>query len=567
MRRSAIAATAIAGLAWAVTAEGSYLRTSGESGRCASWPGCPAGTASTAASVVHRVGVALLALAVAWLLAAVLSRRRADRTLVGFTAGAALLLVAQVGVGGATAVEHSPAWLVLGHYALAALLALCLTTAAVLFWIPAGQRARAAGASRLPDALTVVTFVLLELGVAAALEGDGGTLGLAHRIAAGAGLALAIAVWLQAVRSRPRSHPLTLTAEAVAALFLAQAAIGIWVLAHGNATAADVLHAATTSLAWIGVCTLSAMSRMIPAPDPAPAAATDDAGWREVAADYVTLVKPRIMLLILITAAGAMAFAADGLPSLRLTLATLLGLGLSSGGASAINHYADRDIDQRMTRTAVRPVASGRVAPEAALGFGIGLMVASFAVLAVNVNVLTAMLALSGGLTYVVVYTYWLKRRTPQNIVWGGAAGAIPPLVGWAAVTGHVGLPAVFMFLIIFLWTPPHFWALAILAKREYARAGVPMLPVVRGDRETARQILIYTLLLVGISLLPFASHTFGWIYLAAALALGARFVQLAVRLVRDTAPPQARGLFLYSLVYLALLFVAIGVDRIRIGS
>jgi protoheme IX farnesyltransferase len=472
-----------------------------------------------------------------------------------------------VAVGAAIAVEHAPAWLVLGHYALAALLGLCLTAAAVLLWFPpAGRRWSAAG-SRLPDALTIVSLILLELGAAAALEGDGGALGLAHRIAAGAGLALAIAVWLQAVRSRPRNHPAALTAEAVAALFLAQAAIGIWVLAHGDAAAADVLHAATTSLAWLGVCTLSAMSRILPAPDPAPAASDRPAAAREIVADYVTLVKPGIMLLILVTAAGAMAFAADGLPSVRLTLATLLGLALSSGGASAINHYADRDIDQRMTRTAVRPVASGRVAPEAALGFGIGLMVASFAVLAVNVNVLTAVLALSGGLTYVLLYTYWLKRRTPQNIVWGGAAGAIPPLVGWAAVTGHVGLPAVFMFLIIFLWTPPHFWALAILAKREYAKAGVPMLPVVRGDRETARQILIYTLLLVGISLLPFASHTFGWIYLCAALVLGGRFVQLALRLVRDTAPPQARRLFLYSLAYLALLFVAIGVDRIRIGG
>ena len=567
MRRPAIAATAIAALAWAVTAEGSYLRTSGETRKCASWPGCPAGTATTSASIVHRIGVALLALGVLWLLVSVLRGRRADRALMAATVAAAGLTAAQVLVGAATAVDRAPAWLVLGHYALASLLALSLTVAAVLFWIPASRRVSTPGAARLPDALTAVTFVLLELGVAAALEGDGGALGLAHRAAAGAGLALALVVWWQAVRSRPRSHPFALTAEAVAALFLAQAAIGIWVLAHGDAAAADVLHAATTSLAWIGVCTLSAMSRLLPAPDPAPAAAAGRAGPREIVADYVTLVKPGIMLLILVTAAGSMAFAADGLPSLRLSLATLLGLALSSGGASAINHYADRDIDQRMKRTAVRPVASGRVAPEAALGFGIGLMIAAFVVLAVNVNILTALLALSGGLTYVLLYTYWLKRRTPQNIVWGGAAGAIPPLVGWAAVTGHVGLPAVFMFLIIFLWTPPHFWALAILAKREYAKAGVPMLPVVRGDHETARQILIYTLLLVGISVLPFASHTFGWIYLCAALALGARFVQLAVRLLRNTAPPQARGLFLYSLAYLALLFVAIGVDRVRIGS
>jgi heme o synthase len=284
---------------------------------------------------------------------------------------------------------------------------------------------------------------------------------------------------------------------------------------------------------------------------------------RAAASDFVTLTKPRIMLLILITAYGAMAFASRGFPELRLTAATLLGLGLSSGGASALNHYYDRDIDALMGRTATRPVPSGRVAPETALGFGAGLLASSFAVLALYVNVLTAVLAAGGGLFYVLVYTVWLKRRTPQNIVIGGAAGAVPPLVGWAAVTGDIGLPAVFMFAIIFYWTPPHFWALSILAKDEYAKAGVPMLPVVRGIDETARQILLYTILLAGVTVLPFLSHAFGGVYLAAALPLGAAFVYLAARLVRDTSAASARALFLYSLAYLALLFAAIGVDRI----
>ena len=219
------------------------------------------------------------------------------------------------------------------------------------------------------------------------------------------------------------------------------------------------------------------------------------------------------MLLILITAYGAMAFATDGLPEVRLTLVTLFGLALSSGGAAALNHVLDRDLDALMRRTAMRPVAAGRVSPEAATGFGVGLVAASTAVLALYVNPLTAALALSGALFYVVVYTWWLKRRTVQNIVIGGAAGAIPPLVGWAAVTGQVGLAALFMFAIVFYWTPPHFWALAILTKEDYARAGVPMLPVVRGDRETARQILLYTVMLVGLSVLPFLSQTFGAVY------------------------------------------------------
>jgi heme o synthase len=286
---------------------------------------------------------------------------------------------------------------------------------------------------------------------------------------------------------------------------------------------------------------------------------------RESLSDYVTLTKPRIMLFLLITAYGAMAFASDGLPRMELALVTLFGLGMSSGGASAINHVLDRDIDAMMRRTALRPVAAGRVSAEAATGFGIGLIVASTAVLALYVNVLTAALALSGALFYVVIYTWWLKRRTVQNIVIGGAAGAVPPLVGWAAVTGHVALPAVFMFALVFYWTPPHFWALAILTKDDYASAGVPMLPVVRGDRETAHQILLYTVLLFGLSLLPFLSQTFGLLYLIAAVALGGWFMLLAARLVRDTSRANARAVFLYSLAYLALMFAAIGVARINL--
>ena len=285
---------------------------------------------------------------------------------------------------------------------------------------------------------------------------------------------------------------------------------------------------------------------------------------RSVVADFVTLTKPRIMLLILITAYGAMAFAAGGFPPADVTIATLFGLGLSSGGASALNHYYDRDIDALMHRTALRPIPAGRVAPDTAMGFGIGLIVSSFAVLGLYVNLLTALLAVGGAVFYVVVYTIWLKRRTTQNIVIGGAAGAVPPLVGWAAITGEVGLAAVFMFAIIFYWTPPHFWALAILAKEEYAKAGVPMLPVVRGERETARQILLYTVLLTGVTVLPFLAGSFGATYLTIALVLDAAFLVFAVQLVRGTTRPAARNVFLYSLAYLALVFAAIGLDRIN---
>ena len=278
--------------------------------------------------------------------------------------------------------------------------------------------------------------------------------------------------------------------------------------------------------------------------------------------DHITLTKPRIMSLLLITGAGGMFVGAGGMPPLGDLGLMLLGLGLACGGASALNHVLDADIDKLMgKRTRSRPVATGRVAPSRALEFGLALSALSFVLLASFVNVLTAVLALVGNLFYVLVYTRWLKRSTPQNIVIGGAAGAVPPLVGWAAATGNLTLPALFLFAIVFFWTPPHFWALALLIKRDYEAARIPMLPVVRGERETTRQILLYSLVLVAVTLVPVAWRTLGLVYLAAALALGAWFVVLAWRLRKEPTPARASGLFHYSLAYLALLFVAMSVD------
>ena len=281
------------------------------------------------------------------------------------------------------------------------------------------------------------------------------------------------------------------------------------------------------------------------------------ASWR----DYVTMTKPRIMTLLLLTGAAGMFVGAQGVPALGTFAATMAGLALACGGASALNHVLDRDLDRLMRRTGHRPVAEDRVSPERALEFGLALMAFSFVLLASLVNVLTAALALVGGLFYVLVYTRWLKRTTPQNIVIGGAAGAVPPLVGWAAATGNLTLPALFLFLIVFFWTPPHFWALALVIKRDYAAARVPMLPVVRGDDETAKQIVWYSLVLVAVTLLPFAWHTAGAAYLAVALLLGALFLRLAWRLRRETTTARAVTLFHFSLLYLALLFVALAVD------
>jgi heme o synthase len=250
-----------------------------------------------------------------------------------------------------------------------------------------------------------------------------------------------------------------------------------------------------------------------------------------------------------------------GDPSLGLVALTCLGGALSAGGAGAINHVIDRDIDRAMHRTANRPVASGRVSPAAGLAFGIGLGVAAFVLLATTVNLLAAVLSLSGLLGYVFVYTLWLKRSTPQNIVIGGAAGAVPPLVAWAAVTGGLTGTPLYLFAIVFFWTPPHFWALSLLMKDEYARAGVPMLPVVRGERETRRQILLYTVLLYAVSQLPFCAGAFGTTYLVASVLLGAVFIYGAARLTREPQRRNALRLYLYSLAYLAALFAAMVAD------
>jgi protoheme IX farnesyltransferase len=287
-------------------------------------------------------------------------------------------------------------------------------------------------------------------------------------------------------------------------------------------------------------------------------------GVRQVLADYVTLTKPKVQLLLLLTTVTTMYVAGD--PSLSLVALTLLGGSLSAGGAAAVNHYWDRDIDAEMARTATRPVPSGRVSPRAALIYGLVLQVLSFALLAGTVNVLAAVLALSGFLGYVFVYTIWLKRRSPQNIVIGGAAGAVPPLVGWAAVTGGLDPAALYLFAIVFYWTPPHFWALSLLMKNEYARVGVPMMPVVHGERETRRQIVLYTVLLTALTLLPVVFGFFGALYGAVALALGSAFLVLALRLQRRADRRSALRTYLFSLAYLAALFAAMVADARLLG-
>ncbi len=357
-----------------------------------------------------------------------------------------------------------------------------------------------------------------------------------HRILAALALpplvALVAAAWLAHRRLLPWS---------VAALVLFGAAALL---------TAPAIHVAAAALSFAAALLATAATfRGAPAPR---------AAWR----DYVTLTKPRIMSLLLLTGLCGMFVGARGVPAAWLIVVTMLGLALACGGASALNHVIDRDIDRLMgERTRARPLAAERMPVDRALEFGLALSAFSFVVLAYAVNALTAALALVGNLFYVLVYTRWLKRTTPQNIVIGGAAGAVPPLVGWAAATGNLTLPALWLFLIVFFWTPPHFWALALLIRENYAAARVPMLPVVRGVRVTTRQIAVYSVVLVGVSVVPFAVGTLGLGYLVAALALGGAFLWLAVRLLREVTRRRAALLFHYSLLYLALLFVAMAAD------
>ena len=282
-------------------------------------------------------------------------------------------------------------------------------------------------------------------------------------------------------------------------------------------------------------------------------------GVRQVVADYFELTKPKVQTLLLFTTITTMEIA--GSPPVSKIALTCLGGYLSAGGAGAVNHYYDRDIDAQMKRTATRPIPAGRISPRAALIFGFVLCGLSFALLSLTVNLLAASLALAGFVGYVGVYTIWLKRRSPQNIVIGGAAGAVPPLVGWAATRGSLSWTAVYLFAIVFYWTPPHFWSLSLLMKDEYAKVGVPMMPVVRGERETRRQIVLYTLLLYAVTQLPFCAGEFGVAYLFASIVLGLAFIAGALWLYRQADRRAALRLYLFSLAYLALLFGAMVAD------
>jgi heme o synthase len=393
---------------------------------------------------------------------------------------------------------------------------------------------------------------------------------LAHRTLAVLVGALVVATWLVARRTQ-RSHPgVTRLAGYAAGLVAVQIGLGVANVANRLSALTVVPHLAVGALLWgTMVALLLHADRFAGRPerDPAEPEPVPARGARQSVTAYFLLTKPRIIELLLVTTVPTMFIAARGVPSPWLIAATLVGGALSAASANVLNCYLDRDIDALMRRTARRPLPAHRVDPADALRFGLVLGVAGFVWLWGFVNLLSAALATSAILFYVFVYTIGLKRRSTQNIVIGGAAGAVPVLVGWAAVTGRVDLPALVLFAIIFYWTPPHFWALSLRFKEDYAAAGVPMLPVVRGARETSTQILYYTVLLVAVTLLLYPAGRMGAVYLAAAVALGGAFIWRALELRRDLTGRRAIRLFSFSNTYLALLFCAMAVDAVVRGG
>ncbi len=564
-------------LSFLVVVWGGVVRVSGSGLGCPDWPLChgqflPGLDTATRVEWFHRfLGVAGGLSLMALVLVTIVAYRHQRRSL-ALVLAAGVLYVLQAVLGGIVVLLELPDTWVTAHLANAEILLAVLTVLAVeIRWPALATRGRAAPWTALLLAAAVGTFVLLLSG--AYVRGAGAStacltwplcddgafptfgapaIHMAHRwVAAVVGVVLLAACW-QAWRHRREAPGLGAFAALTAVTFAAQVAVGAANPLSGFSPWALGAHPALASLVWCLTVALTVVAWHPALPS------------RELVSDMVVLTKPAIMSLLLLTAIGAMFLAARGVPPFSLLAATIVGGAAASGGASALNHYFDRDIDELMRRTRRRPLPAHRVPDEWAVGLGIVLNIIAFAVLALFANVLAATLAIAGTLFYILVYTLWLKRSTVQNIVIGGAAGAIPPLVGWAAVTGSLDLEAWLLFAIIFFWTPAHFWALALLISDDYKRAGIPMLPVVRGEEATTWGIFTYALSLVPLSLLLFLGGGLGPLYLVSAVGLGLVFVGWSVRLIRAAAARRraiARGLYVYSLLYLALLFVAIMVD------
>ncbi len=587
---------------------GSFVRVTGSGLACPDWPLChgsiiPPFEYHVLIEYSHRLTAAIVGLLVAamFVVAFLASRAGEEPTRRALVPAAITLIVmlTQAGLGGVAVITELPPPIVTLHLFLAeAILALLIVTmmaAAPRESPPAeGQGIPYPDARKLyiwAVAAAVLTLVMILSGSYVVAEeatlacgsgfsawplcdgaimpsGFDPNIHMGHRWMVVIGTLVTGFVAYLAWRQKANDRMVSRVGQATFHLLIVQIIVGAlvpWTEFHHAARVAHITLASLTWAAAVLLVILAARARANPSL-PTPAGASDTMHrttlWA-TASDYFWLTKPRVMVLLLLTAFGGMVLAAQGLPPLTVAAAVLLGGALASGGAGAINHGLEGNIDSAMMRTRHRPVASGRVTPRMAIGYGIALNALAFAVLAGGANVLAASITLCGALFYVFVYTLWLKQTTVQNIVIGGAAGAVPPMVGWAAVTGELGLPAVYLFLIIFFWTPPHFWALSLMIKDDYERASVPMMPVVLGEESTRISIFLYTILVNILALLLYISTmSLSAVYLAGAIALGGMFTYYAYRLLREKDRAAALRLYKYSILYLALLFLTIMLDQ-----
>jgi heme o synthase len=569
---------------------------------CPDWPFCNGqayytGTYHTFLEQFHRFTAATVSILIVFLFVGIIVWARKDRALLTLAIAAPILLAIQIVLGGLTVLWKLPPQIITAHLATALAIFAIVITIAVLSGKPAPSRELPAKTRKfaqlaISNALLVYILMLLgsyvtgsEAGLACqgwplctpapwAVSNHLAEINILHRLfAVFVGLVMLWTV-MSALRRWRIARGQAIVGLVAGLLFICQAVVGGLIVLLEEPAFVAGLHLALATAVWGTLVLLAALAtnQLRAAPqqqeleqmEQVEAEAYKESGVvRQTIANYVDLMKPHVTVLLLGVTAAAMAIARQGLPPLALVIPTLLGGAMAAGSANCINCYIDRDIDQIMGRTQRRSLPSGRVEPRQALAFGIFLGISSFIILTLFVNLLSAVLAFSAILFYVFIYTLWLKRSTVQNIVIGGAAGAVPVLVGWAAITNSLSMSAIWLFAIIFFWTPPHFWALALLIQKDYEKAGIPMLPVVKGEAETRRQILLYSVLLLAITLVLFAMGAMGYLYLVGAVILGGGLVYLAIRLWLDQSKKWARTLFWYSNMYLAAIFAIMVLDRV----
>ncbi len=604
------------GFTYFLVALGGTVRATDSGLSCPDWPLCYGKAFAsvdyhTFLEQFHRYVAAIVSILIVALVISAWLWARKERHIIVPALIAPVLLVIQIVLGGLTVLWKLPPEIITAHLGTALAIFAVVITIAVMAKRPVPikehpQKTRRFAQLAVTNALLVYGLMLsgsYVVGSGASLACTGWPLctaqpwaivnhladiNMLHRIIATfVGLVL---IWtiISALRRYKVAPAQAWVAVGAGVLFIAQAIVGGLIVLLDKPEFVAGLHLALATAVWGMLVVLAAMAAnqlRVAVPTSRPDGSdTENCGVegeleepassqtgskkepgrvRQTISSYVDLMKPHVTVLLLGTTAAAMAIAYQGLPPLGLILATLLGGAMAAGSANCINCYIDRDIDQIMGRTQRRSLPAGKVQPNQALIFGIVLGVGAFIVLTAFVNLLSACLACSAILFYIFVYTIGLKRTSAQNIVIGGAAGAVPVLVGWAAVTNTITLPAIWLFAIIFYWTPPHFWALSLLIQKDYEKAHIPMLPVVMGENETRRQIFLYSLLLLAVTLVLFGMHAMGYLYLVAAVVLGGILVYMAVRLLQEKTKSRAKTLFWYSNCYLAMIFAAMVVDRV----